>query len=289
MMKNRFFSRIILLSILTLFSACTAKKEQGITMTVSMLPQKQWLDILTGGEVHVNCLLPPGSNPVTYSPTPKQMKEMNHSLYYFYVDELGFESAWLPKFRDLNPTTKFINTTAGIVRLEGHHHTDSSVEHEETDPHLWVSPKRAKKMMHIMYASLSHSKLIKQAALDSNYVILQNEMNRLDSLFTKAAEYAQQKTFVVFHPALSYIANDYGFHQISIEKDGKEPTASYLRQMIDEIKNKHIKYIFIQKQFDKSNAQIIAEESGASLIEIDPLGYDYMAESEKLATYLKKL
>ncbi|MFC0876858.1 metal ABC transporter solute-binding protein, Zn/Mn family [Saccharicrinis sp. FJH2] len=289
MMKSRLFSLIILLSIITVFTGCTAKKEQGITMSVSILPQKQWLDILTGKQVHVNCLLPPGSNPATYSPTPKQMKEMNQSVYYFYIDQLGFENVWLPKFKDLNETTMFINTTAGIVRLEGHHHEGSVAEHEESDPHLWVSPKEAKKMVEIMYAMLGYSKLFNQSTLDSNYVILQNDLNKLDSLFKDAALNAQQKTFVIYHPALAYIAHDYGFEQISIEKEGKEPTAAYIKQLIDEVKSKKIKYIFIQKQFDKSNAQVIAEESGAELIEIDPLGYDYMAESEKLANYLKNL
>ncbi|MFB6320363.1 metal ABC transporter solute-binding protein, Zn/Mn family [Saccharicrinis sp. FJH54] len=258
-------------------------------MSVSILPQKQWLDILTDGKVHVNCLLPPGSNPVTYSPTPKQMRDMNHSVYYFYIDQLGFENVWLPKFKDLNETTMFINTTAGIVRIEGHHHEDSPAEHEESDPHLWVSPKQAKKMVEIMYAMLGYSELFKQASLDSAYAILQHDLNKLDSLFTEAADKAKEKTFVIYHPALSYIAHDYGFEQISIEKEGKEPTAAYIRQLIDEIKNRQIKYIFIQKQFDKSKAQIIADESGAKLIEIDPLGYDYMAESEKLANYLKQL
>lgn len=286
MMKSHRYFLIAIISLIPLLISCHSTKDEGITMSVSILPQKFWVDRLTNSQVNVNCLLPPGSNPATYNPTPKQMTLMDQSVYYFYIDELGFEDAWLPKFKVLNETTMFLNTTAGITRLKGHYHGDGGDKHE-SDPHLWVSPKRAKTMVDIIYTMLGYSELFSQPILDANYRDLTENIDYLDSLYTDAAQQATNKTFVIYHPALSYLAHDYGFEQISIEKDGKEPTAAHVRAIIDTMKAKHIKYIFIQKQFDKSKAQLIADETGAELIEIDPLGYEYYIESKKLAAYLK--
>lgn len=34
---------------------------------------------------------------------------------------------------------------------------------------------------------------------------------------------------MIYHPALSYFARDYGLNQISIEEGGKEPSPAHLK------------------------------------------------------------
>lgn len=290
MNQNNLLNYLLVIFLITVPISCTNKPAKSVTVSVSILPQKQWIDILSNKTLEVNSMIPPGSNPVTYNPTPMQMKALSHSSVYFYIDGLGFENVWLPKFKDLKKDMILANSTLNIERLEDtHHHDGVACSHGDSDPHLWVSPKRAILMVKNMYAVLVQEKLLEQNQSDSAYANLIYQLRELDSLYTEAAKSAGSKTIVIYHPALSYIASDYGFKQLSIEEEGKEPTAKHIKELIDIIVSENIKYIFIQKQFDKRNAELIAKETNAIVIEIDPLGYNYIEESRKLAEKLKML
>ena len=41
------------------------------------------------------------------------------------------------------------------------------------------------------------------------------------------------KGFMIYHPNLGYLARDYGLEEIPVEFNGKEPTPSRLRELID--------------------------------------------------------
>jgi len=97
-----------------------------------------------------------------------------------------------------------------------------------------------------------------------------------------------EKAFMIYHPALSYMARDYGLTQISIEHDGKAPSPAHMKKMLEEAKAHNIKTIFLQKQFNIENAQVIAKEINAELIQIDPLSEDWLTEMNRIMTYLKK-
>ncbi len=82
---------------------------------------------------------------------------------------------------------------------------------------------------------------------------------------------------MIFHPALTYLANDYGLVQIPVEIEGKEPSPAAMKFFIDTGREKEIKTIFVQKEFDIKNAGTIADEIGADITIIDPLCWDWPA------------
>lgn len=68
------------------------------TVTVSIIPQKYFIEQITKDLVNVNVMVTPGSSSHTYEPKPTQMKELAQSDAYFSIGD-GFEKAWLPKFK----------------------------------------------------------------------------------------------------------------------------------------------------------------------------------------------
>jgi len=94
------------------------------------------------------------------------------------------------------------------------------------------------------------------------------------------------RAFMIYHPALSYFARDYGLLQISIEEEGKEPTPAHMRALIEISKIEKIGVIFVQPEFDKRNAEVVATELGARVVEINPLSYDWEKEMIHTATSL---
>ena len=100
----------------------------------------------------------------------------------------------------------------------------------------------------------------------------------LSTIFTSSP-----KAFLIYHPALTYFAEDYGWTQISIETDGKEPSPAQLARIIQACKEKQVRTIFVQQEFDRKNAELIAKETGTRIATINPLSYDWTGELLKIA------
>ena len=94
-------------------------------------------------------------------------------------------------------------------------------------------------------------------------------------------------TFLIYHPALSYFARDYGLKQISIEEGGKEPSPAQLKALIETCRKENAHTIFVQQEFDQRNAQLIADELGVHVVSINPLSYDWSREMIRVASALK--
>ena len=65
--------------------------------------------------------------------------------------------------------------------------------------------------------------------------------------------------------------------------EGKSPKGKYLAKLIKEAKEKKIRTIFVQPQFDKTAALKIAAAINGAVVSIDPLERDYLHNLEKMA------
>ena len=93
-------------------------------------------------------------------------------------------------------------------------------------------------------------------------------------------------SFIIYHPALTYFAREFGLNQLCIELDGKEPSPAQLKNLIEVAHHSRTKIIFIQQEFDKKNAELIAKETGCKLVQINPLSYNWKDEMINLAKVL---
>ena len=105
------------------------------------------------------------------------------------------------------------------------------------------------------------------------------------TLATPGADHA----FMIYHPALSYFARDYGLHQIPIEAGGKEPSPAHLKALIDTCSSENVHVIFVQPEFDRRNAELIAQQTGTRVVDINPLSYDWETEMLNIAQALNPM
>ena len=105
------------------------------TVTVTIEPFRYFVEQIAGNDVNVNVMVPAGSSPETYEPTPQQMVDLSQSVFYFKVGQIGFEKTWMKKLQQNAPNMKVIDTSTGIRMLK----TQSG----NIDPHTWMSIKSA--------------------------------------------------------------------------------------------------------------------------------------------------
>ena len=93
---------------------------------------------------------------------------------------------------------------------------------------------------------------------------------------------------MIYHPNLAYIARDYGLEEIPVEFEGKEPSPSRMRELIDRARKENLRTIFVQREYDTKNAKAIAGEIGARVILIDPLSENWQKSTMDIIDALHK-
>jgi len=267
-------------AVMLLLASCGSpgNRQGERVITVSIPPFSYFVEAVAGSDFTVNVMLPPGADHHSWEPLPRQITALAGSEAFLINGRLGFEYAWMDRFIEINPGMKITDLSAGISLIEpeveagheGHDHGDEGV-----DPHYWISPKEAYIMaatVRDLLVSLNPSAAERYAL---NYDRLIADISEVDSAVTALLADAPSRTFMIFHPALAYLARDYGLEQISFEDEGKSPSPARMKELIDFTREKGIKVIFIQAEYDLKSAQVIAEETGATLITIDPMNPEW--------------
>lgn len=305
---NKYFSALqLILFIILSLSGCkyrTPNPNKKPVIFVSILPQKYFVERIAGDNYQVEVMIPPGMGHSDYDPTPAQMKQLAQAQLFFRIGYIIFEEAWMETIAKNNPQLKIINTSDGCSLLKeeepfsGEDNHAGHAEHSATeihkhnasgiDPHIWLSPKEVRiQAKHYLDALILNNPVAKDA-YTKNYITLIADVNKLDSTLKKELAPLHDRKFMVYHPALTYLAKDYQLHQVSIEYAGKEPTASYLFNLVDLARKEKVKVIFIQKQYDTKNASAIATEIGARLVQFDHMAPDWLDNMYRLGAMLKK-
>ena len=281
--------QLLTMVILFLLAACTGRVRQDVrpTITVSILPQKYLTERIAGDNFKVNVLVPPGSSAETYEPTPRQMQNAANSVLYFRIGYLEFERTLVRNLQAQNTNLKFINTSEGIdlIAAEIADHGDH-VHLYGVDPHTWITLTGVRMQAENMLEAIIDADPDNKEQYLGNYNRFIKELDQLHAELKKKFSDVKRRTFIIFHPALGYFARDYGLTQISIEQEGKNPTAANMRQVIDIAREESIRDVFIQMEFELDNAMVVARELGGEVIEINPLSENWMDSMTEIADKL---
>ena len=280
-----------LIYILTLFilSACgnTTQKSEKPILTVTLEPLRYFTEAIAGDNYEVVSMVPKGSSPESYDPTPQQLVNLSKSQAYLRIGYIGFEQAWMKKLEANSPNMKVFDTSKGIdlIRDKGHWHGDHFHE-GGVEPHVWNSTQNALIIADNIYQALCELDSTHQEDYQKRLDVLKQTIRQTDANIRTLLENADS-TFLIYHPALSYFARDYGLKQVSIEEGGKEPSPAQLKALIETCRNENVHTIFVQQEFDQRNAQLIANELGVNIVSINPLSYDWVKEIIRIAEALK--
>ncbi|RXJ67700.1 cation ABC transporter substrate-binding protein [Halarcobacter ebronensis] len=291
----------LILTLLVIFSTFAFANE----VTVSILPQKYFVEKIAKDKMKVNVMVQPASSPATYEPKTSQMKNLSKSLAYFSIG-VPFEKAWLDRFENANKTMLMVDTSKGIEKLvmAAHHHEDEHEhekehhekdepnhdehEHSGLDPHIWLDPILVKIQAQNIYETL-----VKIDAKNSDFYKknLDSFLLELDNLNEKIASILKDyddKAFMVFHPSWGYFSKRYHLEQISIEIQGKEPKPAQLVELVEEAEKHNIKIVFVAPQFSQKGAKTVSKSINGNVAVIDPLSEKWDENLIKVANEIAK-
>lgn len=267
--------------IIFLFAFFPLFADQSHYVIVSVAPHKFFVEQIGGETVDVGLIVPAGASAHTFEPSPKQMLAASRADAWFGLGET-FESRAVPVVKRQNPQMEFVDLRDGLDLIYDKE-TCCSCHRGAADPHIWLSPKTAKVQAKTIAEALTR-------IYPENREYYQNKLNQfsqqLDTLDREVAALLapmEPRIVMISHPAYGYLARDYGFKQLSIEFEGKDPTPQQLTKVIETARMHKIGTVFTQPQYSSKGAKLIARQLNADVVSLDPYAEDYINSLKEIA------
>lgn len=272
---------IIVAALMTacMLSSCKNRQQnEKPVITVTIEPLRYFAEQIAGDRFDVVTMVPGGSSPETYEPTARQMVELANSKLYIKVGNLGFEHTWMTRLRANAPHLIVVDSSEGIHPIP--------TTGGGNDPHTWTSPANALLIARNIYRSLVMTDAKDSLYFKTNLDSLCNVIIQTGSTIGDKLKGLEQRSFIIYHPALTYFANEYSLLQLAIEEEGREPSAASLQELIDKANGLGTRLMFVQKEFGNRNTETVSRGTGAHVVEINPLSYDWKEEMMKITDAL---
>jgi zinc transport system substrate-binding protein len=258
---------------------CTRPPEtpgEKPVVAVTIPPQEEMVRAVAGDRVEVLVLVPPGSDPHAYEPTPQEIVEASRASLYLTVGKglLPVEDNLQTRLQGLNPELVVIDTSSGIDYLGAE---------SNPDPHVWLSLKNAITMVEntkdaLLLVDPSHEQEYR-AGTDAYIAKIQALDDRISGYFAGK----KNRTIMVSHDAWAYFAKEYDLGLITIEAGGKEPAPRELAALVDRARESGISVVFADALENPRDAEVIATEIGGRVETVNPLAEDYLANMDRTA------
>ncbi len=252
--------------------AVAPQKSTGrlrVVTTIGVLAD--WVRQVGGDRVEVTSLLSGNESPHTYEIRPADVKRVADARILFKVG-LGMEE-WLdPAIQNSgNKTLVVVDAATGLTDIvQGDEHDRSG------NPHIWLDPE---------YAKVGIKNLVTELVkLDPKGESLYRKREaaylvRLDSLSAAiSAEFAglRDRRLITYHDAWPYFARRFGLDIVATVEPipGQEPSAKELARLVDFIRGEHIKVITTEPQLPSALPEMLAHETGAKIVVLNPLEYE---------------
>lgn len=270
-----FFVIIALLSagaiyLLTQNGAESSDDSGKVKIVASFYPLAHFAEQIGGDLVDVQLLTPPGTDPHTFEPSPRDVIGVRSADLFIYQG-VGFDP-WAEKLAESLQDSK-----VSLLQISDNISLSTFAkagEQSEVDPHIWLDPLRASEVVAIIEESLR--KFISPSGLpalqknSSNYRL---ELSSLHKDFVAGLAACEANDIVVAHDAFGYLAERYGFNIISVSglSPQDQPSAKRLGEIARLISSKNINYIFFESLTSPKLARTLAEEIGADTLILNPL------------------
>lgn len=294
--------RLVCILLAIALASCGGKKAGSgkPRIAVSIFPLYDVTRRIAGDRFDVILVLPPGKSEHGYDPTPKQIARLEGAKLGIavgldmdtWVENIMKNAGGVPKMLRVGDVVKTMPIDVEPIEPEEHKapeqkpeeedaeeqedHAEEEHEHElgAPDPHVWMDPQRMSTIVDAIAAELAGLDAAHKETFAKNADAINASLEDLDAKLTARSKTWSKHTIVTFHGSMSYFAARYGLVIAAVVEPlaGKEPTATYLAEVIDAIKKNQAAALFTEPQLDNGPGQTIAKEAGVPLGELDPIG-----------------
>lgn len=198
-----------------------------------------------------------------YTLTTNDLKKIQESDI-LVINGLGLEENILNTVNKTNFNIKVIDSSDNIDEKD-------IISGNNVNPHIWTSINLYKNQVETISENLINLDENNREIYVKNTEEYINKLNELENRENTVKEKMANVEVVVFSESLEYLIKEmninYSIFSIGHEESGV--SSEELGEIIDEINNKNIKAILIDKEDSKAIANSVSAETGATIYEMD--------------------
>ncbi|MBN2098258.1 MAG: zinc ABC transporter substrate-binding protein [Dehalococcoidia bacterium] len=282
-LNRRLIALLCAVAILAALSGGIACEQETsgdkLTVVTTIFPLADFVKNVAGDKVEVVTLLRSGDSPHTYEPSSRDMKAVARAKL-LVINGAGLDF-WAEKLKSAASDNLAVVDTSLVLEQEGlllsggeHEYDDESDDHSGVNPHFWLDPVLAQKQVESIASALVAVDPGNQDSYLDNADSYIGELKSLDEEIKNATQSFSSREFITFHASWTYFAKRYDLVEAAViqEAPGKEPSVAYIKEVVDLAEALQVKAIFAEPQFNTQAAEAIADDSGAEVLLLDPLG-----------------
>lgn len=243
-------------------------------VVASFYPIAYFAGRIGGDSVAVFNPVPPGAEPHDLELSPRTVERIQGSQLLFYLGG-GFQPAIDRALETLEGVgLPAVDVSAGVTLEPGMHEDGDGGEAQSgLDPHIWLDPEYAKTIGETMAKALIEADPEREAAYRANADRLLVELDALDAEMVQGLSSCERNEIVTSHSAFGYLARRYGLDEVPISglSPEAEPSPARLNEVIELVKQKGVTHIFFETLVEPRVAEVIAAETGAQTLVLNPI------------------
>jgi zinc transport system substrate-binding protein len=259
---------------ITLFTGLAlAAQSAQLTVRCGIPPLVSVVHAVGGERVQVQSLMSSSQDPHTWSPSPREVADARDADLFFTVG-MPFEQTVAAKLATMNPGLRVVDTAQGIERAG--------------DPHVWLSLTNLSVIAGAVEQALAAADPDGALQYRRNREVYRQMLQDKHGQFARRLAPLRGTSFFVYHPVFGFFADEYGLKQGVVEIDGKSPSPKALLNLIHQARAEQVRVVFVQPQFSRRPAEMIAGRIGGVVVPVNPLADNPVDVIESAAVYLEK-
>lgn len=155
-------------------------------------------------------------------------------------------------------------------------HDETAGSLDETNPHIWLDPENARRIVRIAVETLSAVDPENAARYRANGEAMETRLDVMEADVVAMLIPVADRPYVVFHDAYQYFESRFGTRAIgSISvSEASKPGARRLEEIRAKIVDLDARCVFAEPQFEPALVETVIEDTGAHAGVLDPLGVE---------------
>jgi zinc transport system substrate-binding protein len=264
-MKKRIIPLLTIVFALLILVGCGRESNSSKPqIIVSLYPLQDFAQKIGGDWVEVTNIVPPGTEPHDFDPSPRDMINLNKADLFLY-NGAGLET-WLDNaISNIDQTHTLVVNTSEKIPLK-------KAKNQLYDPHIWLNPYMAQQQAKIIYESIIKIDPKHKKEFTENYQRLNNQFVALQKSYESLLS-TPGREFVTSHASFQYLADQYHLKQTAISglSPEDEPSPKEIKQLVDTLRQHGAKVVFFETLVNNKLADTVKKEIQAEAAVLNPL------------------
>jgi len=264
---------IFLLAFLAACQPAAAAPSGGLSVVATTSIVADVVQQIGGDAFTVTTLLPLGSDPHSFQPSPRDMALVADASVIF-ANGAGLEEFLQPLIENAGAQARVVEVSEGISLLEAAPEESEAGDEHTGDPHTWVDPNNVLVWVENIQAALTELDPDNAADYQAKAERYKSELKAMDAWIVEqvATIPPENRVLVTDHLVYGYFAERYGFEQIGAIIPGfstiSSPSAKDLAAIESAIQAHNVKAVFVSESTSPTLVQRVSEDTGVALVRL---------------------